>query len=197
MTIGECIHELRKEHKLSQYQFAKMIGVAQSSVNYWEKGRMQPKFEQLKKIADAFNIPISSLVDIDTNIKENAKLLNINENDLVKTRYTEASEFIEFFFNVYLNLTTTEQAFFAHSMKFVLKEITNTYGNDRKELLSLLNEFLLSFTNLILLNKNRDGDVKTEDIDACIYHTKIILSIPFKINELYNTNNHNKPDTDK
>ena len=65
MTIGEKIYKFRNSLHLTQKQFADKIEVAQSSVNFWENGKRQPKIEQLKKIANTFNIPLASFLDED------------------------------------------------------------------------------------------------------------------------------------
>lgn len=49
--------------KLSQKDFANKIGASQSAVNYWENNERQPRTEQSKKIAVAFNIPLYILLD--------------------------------------------------------------------------------------------------------------------------------------
>ena len=49
--------------KLSQKDFANLIGASQSAVNYWENNERQPRTEQSKKIATAFNIPLYMLLD--------------------------------------------------------------------------------------------------------------------------------------
>ncbi len=63
MTIAEKIYKLRSSMKLSQKDFANLIGASQSAVNYWENNERQPRTEQSKKIATAFNIPLYMLLD--------------------------------------------------------------------------------------------------------------------------------------
>ena len=41
--IGERIKELRLEKGLSQMQLAKMIGVSQKAIDYWERSVNEPK----------------------------------------------------------------------------------------------------------------------------------------------------------
>lgn len=65
MTIGEKIYQFRNSLNLTQKQFAEKAGVAQSAVNFWENGKRQPRIEQLKKIATAFNISLSELLESD------------------------------------------------------------------------------------------------------------------------------------
>ena len=63
MTFPEKLKSLRIQHNLTQTEFAKCIGVSQSSVNYWEKGERIPSIEAAAKIANFFDITIESLLD--------------------------------------------------------------------------------------------------------------------------------------
>ena len=56
MGIGERIKELRIEHGLSQMQFAKIIGVSQKAVDYWERGVNEPKSSYIIAMVKAFEI---------------------------------------------------------------------------------------------------------------------------------------------
>lgn len=71
MTIGEKIYELRTSAKLSQKDFAKLIGVSQTAVNFWENGKRQPKLEQLQKICNYFDISLKTLLHDDSCITSN------------------------------------------------------------------------------------------------------------------------------
>ena len=65
MSFQDKLLELRKKHGLSQKKLADEIGVAQSSINYWEKGQRIPSANAVQKIADYFNIPVNYLYDND------------------------------------------------------------------------------------------------------------------------------------
>ena len=56
MSIGEKIKELRIEHGLSQMQFAKIVGVSQKAVDYWERGVNEPKASYIIAMVKAFEI---------------------------------------------------------------------------------------------------------------------------------------------
>ncbi|MBR2441894.1 MAG: helix-turn-helix transcriptional regulator [Clostridia bacterium] len=56
MSIGARIKELRIEHGLSQMQFAKIIGVSQKAVDYWERGVNEPKSSYIIAMVKAFEI---------------------------------------------------------------------------------------------------------------------------------------------
>ena len=70
MTIGEKIYKIRTSNELSQKDFAKLINASQTSVNFWESGKRQPKIEQLKKISEVFSIPQSYLLDWEESKKQ-------------------------------------------------------------------------------------------------------------------------------
>ena len=56
MKIGAKIKELRIEHNLSQASFAKLIGVSQKAVDYWERNENEPKASYIIALVKAFNI---------------------------------------------------------------------------------------------------------------------------------------------
>ncbi len=65
MTFSEKLYELRTKHELSQKQLAKKIGVAQASINYWEKGERTPSIDAAKNISDFFGITLNELCGIE------------------------------------------------------------------------------------------------------------------------------------
>lgn len=56
MTIGEKIKELRIEKGLSQQKLAKLIGVSQKAVDYWERNINEPKASYIISLVKIFNI---------------------------------------------------------------------------------------------------------------------------------------------
>lgn len=56
MKIGEKIKELRIEKDLSQEQFAKLIGVSQKAIDYWERGVNEPKVSYVIAIVNACDL---------------------------------------------------------------------------------------------------------------------------------------------
>lgn len=65
MTWGDFVNriaELRKIHKLSQYELGQILGAAQNSVSNWEKGTREPDNATLSKLAEIFNVTIDYLL---------------------------------------------------------------------------------------------------------------------------------------
>lgn len=62
MEFPEILRQLRNDAQISQAKLAKIIGVAQSSINYWEKGERTPSIEMCRKLAAYFNVSISELL---------------------------------------------------------------------------------------------------------------------------------------
>ena len=56
------LKELREKAGLSQENFAKAFGVAQSTVGGWESGARVPRLPMIEKIAEFFNVPASYFV---------------------------------------------------------------------------------------------------------------------------------------
>mgnify|MGYP005808507097 CR=1 FL=1 len=70
MTFNEKIKQLRDKHGISQKKLADAIGVAQSSINYWEKGERTPSIDAVQKLANYFDVTLDEILlnDSDINI---------------------------------------------------------------------------------------------------------------------------------
>ena len=55
-SFSEILKDFLAENKLTQVAFAQMIGVKQSQVSEWLKGKAKPGYDTLKNMALAFNI---------------------------------------------------------------------------------------------------------------------------------------------
>ena len=56
MKIGEKIKELRIEKGFSQMQLAKMIGVSQKAIDYWERNVNEPKASYIIALVKVFDL---------------------------------------------------------------------------------------------------------------------------------------------
>ena len=56
MSIGEKIKELRIEKGLSQMNLAKIVGVSQKAIDYWERDVNEPKASYIIALVKAFEI---------------------------------------------------------------------------------------------------------------------------------------------
>ena len=56
--IGKHIKKYRAKSKMSQLALAAEIGVEQSNVCLWEKGKTSPTIENLIKIAEVFGLSL-------------------------------------------------------------------------------------------------------------------------------------------
>lgn len=55
-TFSKILREFLTENSLTQVAFAKIIGVKQSQVSEWLKGKAKPGYDTLKTMALAFNV---------------------------------------------------------------------------------------------------------------------------------------------
>ena len=62
MTIGERVKQARKEKKLTQKELAEQIGVHPANISQFERGKRNPKLENINKIASALGILTSELL---------------------------------------------------------------------------------------------------------------------------------------
>ena len=56
MVFSEQLSKLRKEENLSQMQLAKIVGVSQKAVDYWERNVNEPKASYIVALVKAFKI---------------------------------------------------------------------------------------------------------------------------------------------
>lgn len=63
-TIGEKIKYIRKENYLSQGKFAAKIGISESTVSHWEKGKRKPSKPHAKKIIEIFSVPQDWFIEV-------------------------------------------------------------------------------------------------------------------------------------
>lgn len=61
-TIGKRLAEIRKNHNYKQTDLASKLNVSQQVISNIERGVTTPDIEQLKKIADIYQISLDKLV---------------------------------------------------------------------------------------------------------------------------------------
>jgi len=85
--IGQTIKDLRRSKKLSQTDFAKIVGVSQTTVTAWETGKAEPSSSAITRIADYFDVSTDYLLgrkenESSTENQENKDLKKFLEDNL-------------------------------------------------------------------------------------------------------------------
>ena len=62
MTFAERLKQLRTSRGYSQRKLSKALHMGQSTIGNYEAGLREPDFETTEKIADFFNVPLSTLI---------------------------------------------------------------------------------------------------------------------------------------
>lgn len=62
MTVAENIKSIRKQKGWTQKKLGDLCNIAESTIRRYELGLLNPKIETVQKIADALDVPISSLI---------------------------------------------------------------------------------------------------------------------------------------
>lgn len=60
---GQFLKELRKEKKLTQSQFAEMMGVSNRTVSRWETGANMPDFDVIIEMADFHGVDVREILE--------------------------------------------------------------------------------------------------------------------------------------
>ena len=62
MTIfSERIKRLRKNKGLKQQELAEILGIKRNTYSDWENGKTEPRFDNLVKLADLFDVSLDWL----------------------------------------------------------------------------------------------------------------------------------------
>ena len=62
MTTGDRIKDARKKRGWTQAELADKLGISYVGVSQWENNQRNPKLETLRQIANALEVPVSSLM---------------------------------------------------------------------------------------------------------------------------------------
>ena len=81
-NLQSNIIALLKEKKLSQKKFAELLGVTQTAVTNWVKGKNSPDIELIAKMCEIFNVKFSELVNFEPEVNIQKKTL-INNYDML------------------------------------------------------------------------------------------------------------------
>lgn len=63
-VFGEILKDFLSENGLTQTEFATAVGVKQSQVSEWLKGKAKPGYDALRKISLAYNIQSDYLLGL-------------------------------------------------------------------------------------------------------------------------------------
>lgn len=61
MTFGTVLRRLREQHKMTQNDLASALGVSESTIGMYERGKREPSLEMMEIIADYFNVDMDYL----------------------------------------------------------------------------------------------------------------------------------------
>lgn len=62
MRFGDNLRNLRLQRGYTQQKLAKLMGTSQASITAWENETREPDFATIKRIAEFFHVPMSSLL---------------------------------------------------------------------------------------------------------------------------------------
>lgn len=78
-TLGTRIKTMRLSRGLNQIDLAKMVGVSRSTITMWETDQRRPSFDMFDALADAFNVPISAILEDEKQQHEDDELWELRE----------------------------------------------------------------------------------------------------------------------
>ncbi|MBR2715325.1 MAG: helix-turn-helix transcriptional regulator [Ruminococcus sp.] len=96
--IGERLQELRKDHKISQADFAKILGVSHYTVSSYECNRSDPDDKSKILIAKLFDVSIDyllGLIDEPLSFNRNLNIISL-PTSFDETDYEEVKNYINY-----------------------------------------------------------------------------------------------------
>lgn len=84
-NIGYRISELRKQAGMSQFQLAKVLDIATSTLGMYETGRREPSLKVMNRIANYFNVTTDYLLGRPEKKDDDTKTADIKDDDVIFT----------------------------------------------------------------------------------------------------------------
>jgi transcriptional regulator with XRE-family HTH domain len=71
--FGQRLKAIRLARKLSQEQFAELLGISVDFLSLIERGINAPSFENLDAFSTQLNVPVSALFDFDSTLNPSSR----------------------------------------------------------------------------------------------------------------------------
>lgn len=84
-NIGHRISELRKQAGMSQFQLAKVLDIATSTLGMYETGKREPSLKVMNRIANYFNVTTDYLLGRPDKKDDDTKTADIEDDDVIFT----------------------------------------------------------------------------------------------------------------
>lgn len=103
-SVGSLIKDARKDHSMTQAELAQKVGLATITIRQYESGAREPKFDTLRKIAQALDCELTDLVPtpssnpiyyqrISSNLSEDEKkVLKELDDDILEARMDDIEQ---------------------------------------------------------------------------------------------------------
>lgn len=90
MTFGERLTKARENKGYKQNQFAEMIGITPTRLNYWEKGKREPDVAMIKQISVLLDVSCDWLIGNDNTTPKSFDIENSEKTLLNKYRLLDS-----------------------------------------------------------------------------------------------------------
>lgn len=143
---GQFIAQLRSERGMTQDDLGKLIGSSDKTVSKWERGQNVPDVLTIKKIADAFDVTITEIINGERNAQVSPRFIRMYENK--KSRYaffTVIGIFILFFLALLMYFCNNFDKFKIYKFKGEGKnyKLTGNIYQASKEYKLVVDDFLV------------------------------------------------------
>lgn len=147
---GQFIAQLRSERGMTQDDLGKLIGSSDKTVSKWERGQNVPDVLTIKKIADAFDVTITEIINGERNAQVSPRFIRMYENKKLRYAFfTAIGIFILFFLALLMYFCNNFDKFKIYRFKGEGKnyELTGNIYQASKEYKLVVDDFLVYDTS--------------------------------------------------
>lgn len=168
---GQFIAQLRSERGMTQDDLGKLIGSSDKTVSKWERGQNVPDVLTIKKIADAFDVTITEIINGERNAQVSPRFIRMYENK--KSRYaffTVIGIFILFFLALLMYFCNNFDKFKIYEFKGEGKNYKLTGNIYRAN-----NNYKLVIDDFFVYDTNKYDKLKIDSYKISIYLGGVVI----------------------
>lgn len=132
--IGARLRRYREARKLSQKEFAALIGVSNSRVSNWEQGINRPDVDILSKICEVLMVSPSELLDFNLTDKAEPNLKRFETEEILRQLSVEynLSDDERDMIQKFLSLNPEQRKIISNYTHFISTQVENNQENNLK-----------------------------------------------------------------
>ncbi len=101
MTLGQKLHNLRKEHGYTQDKLSEILDVSRQSISKWELDESSPEISKIIKLSEVYGVTTDYLLLNDEVQKSNAFTINLEKLEFIKKLFNKHGHKVGYIISIY------------------------------------------------------------------------------------------------